>query len=168
MKKDLPLKLLLFTFTCTLLLLPGLIYAQQTTLTAGGDASGPGGKMSYSVGQALYSSEDGSTTSLAGGVQQPYEITVVTGSLEASVIMLGCFIHPNPTLDFVTLSIDDRKYEIKDLTYSLFQAEGKLLETQSISSNETQINMSKYIIATYYLKIKQGTKEIKTFKIIKM
>lgn len=168
MKKNLSLKLLLFTFTCTLLLLPGLINAQQTTLTAGGDASGSGGKMSYSVGQALYSAGDGSTTSLAGGVQQPYEITVVTGSLEASVIKLGCFIHPNPTLDFVKLSIDDRKYEIKDLTYSLFQAEGKLLETHCINSHETQINMSKYIIATYYLKIKQGTKEIKTFKIIKM
>ena len=60
--------LIIFAFTIT------LIQAQQTTVAAGGDASGIGGTFSYSIGQVVYTYIYGSDVLVAQGVQQPYEI----------------------------------------------------------------------------------------------
>lgn len=53
--------------------------AQEAIPASGGNATGSGGSVSYSVGQVEYSSNTGSGGSVAAGVQQPYEISVVTG-----------------------------------------------------------------------------------------
>lgn len=47
------------------------IVAQQSANTAGGDASGPGGHSSYSLGQVVYQSLISSVGSMTEGVQQP-------------------------------------------------------------------------------------------------
>jgi len=53
--------------------------AQETTSAAGGNINSDGGSISYTVGQVtnLYLTE--SNGSVAQGVQQPYEIFLVTG-----------------------------------------------------------------------------------------
>lgn len=48
--------------------------AQETTLTAGGEATGSGGSVSYSIGQLFYMTKTGTTGSVSEGVQQPIEI----------------------------------------------------------------------------------------------
>jgi hypothetical protein len=40
---------------------------------AGGEATGSGGSVSYSVGQVVYTTNTGINGSVAQGVQQPYE-----------------------------------------------------------------------------------------------
>ena len=138
-------------------------YAQQATTASGGDASGSGGSVAYSVGQIVYTTHTGSNGSVAQGVQQPYEISITLGLAEAG-ILLNLFAYPNPTTNYLTLQIDN--YD-NGLSYQLFDISGKLLETNGIVANSTTIKMEQLATATYFLKVIQNNKEIKTFKIIK-
>ena len=91
-----------------LLLSIGLLQlqAQNNSVTAGGDASGSGGSISYSIGQVDYIQATGSGGTANQGVQQPIEIYVL-GNDEFSNIELSAVIFPNPTSNYVTLSIND-------------------------------------------------------------
>jgi gliding motility-associated-like protein len=62
MKKQLLYLLLLAGFTSQ---------AQVATVSSGGEATGAGGSLSYSVGQVVYTTNSGSTFTSAQGVQQP-------------------------------------------------------------------------------------------------
>jgi hypothetical protein len=44
---------------------------------------------------------------------------------------------------------------------------GKLLESKKITGNQTSIVMSNLVPATYFVKVTESNKEVKTFKIIK-
>jgi hypothetical protein len=155
-----------------LLLAIGLseLRAQETIPAAGGNAAGSGGSVSFTVGQVVFTSGTGTSGSVAAGVQQPYEISVVTGLNDDPGISLICSVYPNPTTDFLILSIEG------DLptTYTayLYNSNGMLLKKVKIETNETRIDVSNLVIASYFLKIVNTTKkstsqEVKTFKIIK-
>ena len=45
--------------------------------------------------------------------------------------------------------------------------QGKLLQNEKITGNETSIVMNNLVPATYFVKVIQSKKEVKTFKIIK-
>ena len=59
------------------------LQAQTSVNAIGGDATGSGGSVSYSVGQVVYTTNKGTNGSVVEGVQQPYEILVVTAIKEA-------------------------------------------------------------------------------------
>ena len=141
------------------------IQAQEAVSTSGGDATGTGGSVSYSVGQIVYTTNTGTTGSVAQGVQQPYEISVVNSIEEAKNITLSCSAYPNPTTDFVKLNVEN--YKLENLSYQVYDINGKLLENKKIEGNETKIVMSNLVQATYFIKVIQSDKEIKIFKIIK-
>ena len=146
------------------------LQAQESVNATGGNASGSGGTASYSVGQVVYTTNTGTTGSVAQGVQQPFEISVVTGIEQAQGINLSVRAYPNPTTDYLTLSISE--FDISNLSYQLYDMQGKLLQTETITGNETSIVMSNLVSATYFVKVivkTQGiaSQEVKTFKIIK-
>lgn len=151
------------------LLLLGLgmtgLQAQESVNATGGNASGSGGSASYSVGQVVYTTNTGTSGSVAQGVQQPYEISVVTEIEEAKVINLTVSAYPNPTTDYLTLIIEE--LEISNLSYQLYDINGKLLQNEKIERNQTSIDMSKLVPAIYFVKVVHEGKEVKTFKIIK-
>ena len=142
------------------------LQAQEAIPTAGGEASGSGGTASYTVGQVVYTTNQGTGgNTVAQGVQQPFEISVVTGIAEAKGINLSVTAYPNPTTDYLTLRIDE--FEISNLSYQLYDMQGKLLQSEKIRDNQTSIVMSNLVPATYFVKVIQGKKELKSFKIIK-
>jgi len=141
------------------------LQAQTSVNATGGDASGSGGSVSYSVGQVVYTTNTGTTGSVVQGVQQPYEISVVTAIEEANDINLSVTTYPNPTTDYLQLKVESEK--LKDLSYQLYNMNGKLLQSEEITGNQTSIVMSNLVPATYFVKVVQGNKEVKTFKIIK-
>jgi len=144
------------------------IQAQQATTTSGGNATGSGGSVSYTLGQMVYSTNSGTNGSIAEGVQQPYEISVVDGIEKAKDISLSCTIFPNPTNDFLILKIEN--YDIKNLTYQLFDLSGKFLDSKKIINKESKITMTNLVLGTYIIKVVQSNNDssqlIKTFKII--
>ena len=141
------------------------LQAQESVNATGGDASGSGGSVSYSVGQVVYTTNTGTNGSVTQGVQQPYEISVVTAIEEAKGINLTVTAYPNPATDYLTLRIDE--FEISNLSFQLYDMNGKLLQNEKITGNQTSIVMSNLVPAIYFVKVIQGNKEVKTFKIIK-
>ncbi len=150
----------------SLLLFSIYLQAQETITTTGGNASGSGGSVSYSIGQVVYTTHSGISGSIAQGVQQPYEIFLITGIERNPGIQLTIAAYPNPTVDFLTLTVSD--HTISDLEYQLYDMNGRLLNNKLLTGDKTQIDMTKLVPATYFLHILEGGKSnIKTFKIIK-
>ena len=141
------------------------LQAQTSVNATGGDALGSGGSASYSVGQVVYTTNTGTNGSVAQGVQQAFEISVVTGLEEAKGINLSVSAYPNPTTDYLTLEVKD--VELLNLHFQMYDMNGKLLQNEKITGNQTSIVMSNLVPATYFVKVIQGNKEVKTFKIIK-
>jgi len=159
-------KLKLITFT--VLLFFGLcnLQAQETIPATGGEANGSGGSASYTVGQIVYTTNVGTNgNSVAQGVQQPYEISVVTSIPEAKDISLNVTAYPNPTTDYLTIKVEN--YETANLQYQIFDINGKLLKKVNATGIETKIETNNLMPANYFVKIIDNKKEIKVFKIIK-
>lgn len=141
------------------------LHAQETLPSSGSNASGSGGSASYSVGQMVYTRNTGINGSVGQGVQQPFEIFVVTGLEQAKGINLSCAAYPNPAHDFLKLKIEN--VDNTNLSYRLYDLNGKVLENNNIKSSETNIDTQDLVPATYFLKILNNDIEIKIFKIIK-
>lgn len=139
--------------------------AQNSVNATGGNASGSGGSASYSVGQVVYSSTSETNASVAQGVQQSYEISVITAFEEAKEMNLSVSVFPNPAADYLILEAKDS--ELLNLHFQLYDLNGKLLQNEKITSNQTNIEMSHLAPATYFVKVSDINKELKTFKIIK-
>ena len=145
-----------------LLLTIGSLQAQQTVTSAGGDATGEGGTSSYSVGQLVYTTATGVEGSSNQGVQQSYEVSVISGG-ELSEILLEMNAYPNPTKSNLTLTVAD----VSGLSYKLYDLEGNEVESNGITDQATQISLEEQPTAVYFLKVLQNSTPIKTFKIIK-
>ncbi|WP_447637292.1 T9SS type A sorting domain-containing protein [Flavobacterium microcysteis] len=138
--------------------------AQQSINTSGGTTSSGGGSVAYSIGQTFYQTSSNANFFLIEGVQQPYEILTLEVDT-ASTINLEMKVYPNPATTSIFLKIDDSSF--KDMDCQLFDGSGKLLSKSKISQPETQIDLSTKASGTYLLLISDGSKKLKTFKIIK-
>jgi len=153
--------ILTFIFT----LFPNLNHAQSGTNAAGGDGTGNGGTVSFSIGQTTYFSNKASNGSVSEGVQQPFEISVLTTHENMEGIQLSINVYPNPTSDILTLSIAN--IDISDISFQLFDMQGKMLFNEQVVGVQTEIFLTNLGSSTYILKVVQKNKDLKTFKIIK-
>lgn len=138
----------------------------QYAITSGGNSTdNSSGKISYTVGQIGFETTKNSNGSIAAGVQQPYEITTVLSNTDFSELNINLMAYPNPTQDELILKIENNNE--KKLKYQIIDINGRLLIETKLIENETSIQVGNFIKATYFLKITQDNKEVKTFKIIK-
>lgn len=154
---------LLSGIVCMLVLALTQVQAQEAIPATGSESSGSGGSVSYTVGQVAYTINTGSTGTVTQGVQQVYEISVETG-IEETAISLSITAYPNPTTDILKLKTDA---EFLDLSFSLYNLNGKLLQSQKLDDNETSIDMSGFAPSTYFVNVFDDHQKVKTFKIIK-
>lgn len=142
------------------------LYAQQSISSSGGEATGSGGTLSYTVGQLVYTSINSiNGSSLSLGVQQTYSVSVTTELKNNLNISLKCSIFPNPTTNYLRLKIENM--EIKNLSYQLYNIKGQMLKTNPLESIETNINISQLQSSNYLLKVIQNNQVVKSFNIIK-
>ena len=128
------------------------LQAQEAVSATGGESSGSGGSASYTVGQIAYTVHTGTNgNSITQGVQQPYEISVVTAIPEAENIIISISAYPNPANDYLTLSVDN--FEAIKLSYQLYDMNGKLLESKKITADKTKIVTNELTPAIYFLKV---------------
>lgn len=154
----------LLAILITGMLYTGFVQAQQSVNTSGGDASGSGGSVAYSIGQISYIHTMGSTGSVAEGVQHAFEI--FSTGIRKTESGISLYIFPNPTAGKLTLQISD--YENQELTYFLHNMQGKLLNSKQITSKQTNIKMDHLSSATYYIHVvNQENIKVQSFKIIK-
>jgi hypothetical protein len=146
------------------------LYAQLSLNATGGTASGSGGSASYSVGQIAYETNTSAEGSVAQGVQHAYEIFEIT---EDPVpfheirkgINLSVVAYPNLTTDYLQLTVASEN--MKELSYQLYDMKGTLLQNEKITGNQARIVMSHLVPANYVVRVVQGSKDVKTFKVIK-
>lgn len=138
--------------------------AQSGIVATGGEASGTGGKMSYSAGQLNYITATGSGGTTNQGIQQPYEIFVTSG-IEAANINLSASVFPNPALDFINLSLENA--EMKGMSYTLIDVMGKIITQHKLNNRQTSISMKELDSGIYFIKVLNNNREVKIFKIIK-
>ncbi len=140
------------------------VFTQANIVSSGTSISNSSGSFSNSIGQIDYISVSSNGGSLNQGNQQAFEI-FESNLNENSNIQLSAFVYPNPTNNFVLLKIQE--IEIKNLSYRVFDSEGKEISSNSISNLETKISFSQLSSGTYFIKVFQENSEIKSFKIIK-
>jgi hypothetical protein len=144
-----------------------ILQAQETNSSSGGNAKGNEGSISYTIGQIVYTTDNGFAGSATKGVQQAYEISTVKET--EALIELECSIYPNPTIDILTFKLLDPGYE--DLSLSLWNMTGKLISNKDVVSNETRFNMKNLSAGVYFLRVVlkelSDSREIRVFKIVK-
>jgi hypothetical protein len=140
------------------------IQAQDAIVVAGGNATGPGGSASFSVGQAVYTSNSSESGSVTQGVQQSFEIFTLSNP-DFTAVTLSAVVYPNPASDQVVLSLRDS--ELTDFSYVLYDLNAKALSSGLVQDSETAIALQNLAAGVYILKVNQDNKELKTFKIIK-
>lgn len=141
------------------------LQAQEALSTVGGNASGSEGSVSYTIGQIAYTTNIAISGSVAQGVQQPFDISIILGEDESTPVDLLLSVYPNPVTDFIQLKVDQK--QLTGFSYQLLTMQGKLLEAKQITEFITGINMCNLLTATYFLKIKLDNKTVRTFKIVK-
>ena len=149
----------LIIFGCSII----SIQAQQTTVSAGGDASGIGGTFSYSIVQVVYTYNYGTDVIVAQGVQQPFEISTL--GLDNYQINLVMQTYPNPTKDYLVLNV--HALDLSNMIFQLYDVNGRLIETRTMFNPIETICMMNLPSSVYVLKVINNNKEVKSFKIIK-
>lgn len=154
----------LTTITGIFLLYSSCLRAQETFSATGGAAKGNGGTISFTAGQVAYTAIKSNSGTSAQGIQQPFEIFIITGR-EQPGIDLEIAVYPNPTSGFLNLNIED--YHSRKLIYRLFDINGSLLMIGEITEKQTVVPTGDLPPAPYYLKLSDDSMEIITYKIIK-
>lgn len=141
------------------------LHGQQSFNSTGGTISGTGGSVSYSVGQVAWTTVSGVSGSMAHGVQQPYEIMVVTGMDDNAGFRTDMSVFPNPSAERLLLTVSG--FESQPLHFGLFDLNGRLLLSENIEAVQTEIPMASLPAAAYQLVIYSESVKIRTFQIIK-
>ncbi len=149
---------MLLTFCSSL----STVMSQEAIPAAGGEASGSGGRVSYTAGQIFYHTFEGVTGTVAEGVQQPYEVYVVSVIDEVAGTVSA---FPNPVSDLLKVKVE--KEMLKNLDFQLFDMSGRLIESRKVISEITEIKMYGLKPGVYFLKVIDNEKKIKSFKIVK-
>lgn len=139
----------------------------ETIISAGNNATGNSGSVTYSIGQIFYTYIGESVYNVAQGIQHQegqQAINTPDNNIEANIEIL---VFPNPTTDFVNLSMEGLELENQQLTYQLYDIQGRLLKQSQIDQTKTQINLSGLSPSVYILRVNVNDKDLKTFKIIK-
>jgi hypothetical protein len=141
------------------------LMAQNAIPATGGNASGTGGTVSYTIGEVVYTTNTGNNGSVAQGIQQAYEISVVTALENTEGITLEYKVYPNPTRGKITLTITP--FETDNIRFRFFDQNGILLQEKKIESEITEISMENLNPSMYFLQVIKDNREVKVFKIIK-
>jgi hypothetical protein len=139
--------------------------AQSSVNVSWLDATGVSGSVSYSVGQVFFNFYSGTNESIAQGVQQPYEISVITAIKNTEDITLDYLVYPNPTSGSLKLLI--KPFENGNWRFRLYDLNSMLLQDKKIVSDETEISLDTLPASVYLLKIINNNREVKVFKIVK-
>lgn len=140
--------------------------AQESLSTTGGVFSGEGGNISYTIGQVVYTTNFATTGSVAQGVQQPFEISLITNSETMTIPSTNCRVFPNPTTDEIFFMAEGLMSD--SISYELYNLNGKLLESNANIEQKSAIYLSKYKDAVFILKVNIIGEELKSYKLFKI
>ena len=145
------------------------VFGQENTVASGGVHTGTGGSISFTVGQIDYINIASNTALITQGVQQPFELFIITPDIPIVIDRSPEFsLYPNPTKDYTVLHV---KYSlIKSMSYVLYDILGRVVARQRLINVRTTIRMDNMPSAVYILTVidDSNNKVITQFKIVKI
>lgn len=144
------------------------VFAQYAIVPIGGDSQSNNGSVNYSVGQIAVwiSTNSNGDITVAEGVQQPYE-TMTVGVDEYPQIFLNAIVYPNPTDNLVQLHINGFEILTNGFTSKLYNENGKVLQTLTVTNDLTTFQIGHYATGIYFLELSDGKRVLKTFKVVR-
>lgn len=140
-----------------------VLLAQQVVATAGRSMGNASGSITYTIGEGVSQTISKGDKTLTQGFHQT---TLSVSSInEIKDLDFTISVYPNPTNDFVNLLVG--KEDVLGFKYQLFDMNGKLISQKELKGNETNVPFQHLSSGFYLLKVKDGSQELKSFKIIK-
>jgi hypothetical protein len=152
MKKN---ALVLFSLFATITL-----SAQEVVSTQGDSYSNASGSVDFTIGEVVINTGTDGTSDLTQGFHQTNWNFL---GLEDYVPNYEAIIFPNPTEDVLNI----RTSTFENVTYTLYDAMGKLVLQDVLSAEQTPIQVSQLAPGAYSLTLNTATQNLKTFKLVK-
>ncbi len=133
-------------------------FSQSALTSLGSDHSGSGGSISFSGGQLVYSQYNSDEWDFSQGVQQAFEITVLTADQNDKP---NITVYPNPTLGSLII---EHQFAVQPLVV-LRDVNGKILKSDFIATNA--IDLTDLPSGLYFLSVVESMGYSHTFKIVK-
>jgi hypothetical protein len=138
-----------------------------TIITTGNNATGSSGTVAYSIGQIFYTYIGESFYGVAQGIQHEETSDAFSEPLDNIEPKAEIVVFPNPTTDFVNITMEGYEAESGQRSYQIFDIQGRVVKQNSIDQNETQISLNDLSASIYLLQVSINNKVLKTFKILK-
>jgi hypothetical protein len=152
MKKN---TLVLFSFFVSI-----AVTAQEVVATQGESYTNAGANIDFTIGEVIINTGTDGTNDLTQGFHQTnwnfLGVEDFAPDYEASIF-------PNPTSDVLNI----RTSSFENVTYTLYDAQGKLVMQNILSAEQTPIQVSQLDPGSYSLTLNNETQNLKTFKLIK-
>jgi hypothetical protein len=137
------------------------VCGQQVISSSGNYYKQSHGSIAYTVGESVTETFSSGNTVVTQGFHQP--VISVTALNNESISDIS--LYPNPSSDFIILDV--KKDNGKEIFYSIYDMNGKLLESKIVQADQTEISLSNYAPASYIFKVSDRNKDIQSFKIVK-
>ena len=150
-KNTLVLSMLLATTTAT---------AQEVVSTQGDSYSNGTANIDFTIGEVVINTGTDGTNDITQGFHQTNWNFL---GVEDHAPSYEATIFPNPTSEVLNI----RTSTFENVTYRLYDAQGKLVLQDKLSSEQTKIPVSNLATGSYSLILNNETQNLKTFKVIK-
>ena len=156
------------TFVLFLLLAEGSVSAQEVLSTQGDSYSNASASIDFPLGEVIIATGTDGTNDITQGFHQTNWNFL---GVEDFAPNYEAIIFPNPTEDVLNI----RTSTFENVTYTLYDAQGKLVMQNILSAEQTPIQVSQLAPGAYSLELifEEGSKgslsspKRKTFKLIK-
>jgi hypothetical protein len=122
--------------------------------------------LSWSMGECVTETFTSTNNILTQGFQQGHYNVVAIDEIKDKDVSIKVF--PNPTTDFISISIKSLTEKNSDYLIELYDLQGKKLFTANYNQNDFRLNMATYPVGSFLLKVMtKGNKTLQNFKIQK-
>ena len=136
------------------------VSAQEVVATQGDSYTNSNGSIDFTIGEVVINTGTDGSNDLTQGFHQTNWNFV---SIEDHVPSYEAIIFPNPTSEILTI----RTSTFENVTYALYDAQGKLVIQDKLSSVQTPIQVSQLAPGAYSLILNNDAQNLKTFQLIK-
>jgi hypothetical protein len=136
------------------------VSAQEVVSTQGGSYTNSSGSIDFTIGEVVINTGSDGSNDLTQGFHQTNWNFV---SIEDHVPSYEAIIFPNPTSEILTIKTST----FENVTYALYDAQGKLVIQDKLSSLQTAIQVSQLAPGAYTFILNNDAQNLKTFQLIK-
>ena len=134
--------------------------AQEVVATQGDSYSNASANIDFTLGEVIIDTGTDGTNDLTQGFHQTNWNFL---GMEDFATNYEATIFPNPTSEVLNI----RTSTFENVTYTLYDAQGKLVMQNILSAEQTPIQVSQLAPGSYSLTLNNETQNLKTFKLVK-